>query len=195
MASPFLSKARQALGSLIDQVRGLFGDRPATGAGSDEAWAFVSRVMRQHHFTKLAQEWIRQNVNLRVDDLTTRRGGGYWIPSQNQVHLFTAQDEAAVHELAHSWWHYRRKGREDEMIEAVVRLSAEQDPNYHGIAKLAFGYVHGIPEQNWAGMLVERNDWEMFAGLASGTMGDMRKLPPYVRVLYDGLFEMPQASH
>jgi hypothetical protein len=40
-------------------------------------------------------------------------------------------------------------------------------------------------------MLVDRNDWEMFAGLASGTMGDMRKLPPYVRKLYSGLFLMP----
>jgi hypothetical protein len=54
--------------------------------------------------------------------------------------------------------------------------------------------VHGIPEQNWAGMLVERNDWEMFAGLASGTMGDMSKLPPYVRKLYAGLFEMPEGE-
>jgi hypothetical protein len=40
-------------------------------------------------------------------------------------------------------------------------------------------------------MLVERNDWEMFAGLASGTMGDMRLLPPYVREFYVGLFQMP----
>ena len=32
-------------------------------------------------------------------------------------------------------------------------------------------------------------DWEIFAGLASGTMGDLQKLPPYVRRFYDGLFE------
>jgi hypothetical protein len=37
-------------------------------------------------------------------------------------------------------------------------------------------------------MLVEKNDWEMFAGLASGVMGDMSLLPPYVRRLYAGLF-------
>jgi hypothetical protein len=147
--------------------------------------------MRVYHFTEGAQKWIRENVNLRVDDLTSTRGGGYWVPSQRQVHLFTAQDEAAVHELAHSWWHDRRHGHEDEMIEAVVRLSAEQRPAYLEAAKLAFGYVHGIPEQNWAGMLVERNDWEMFAGLASGTMGDMSKLPTYVRRVYVGLFEQP----
>lgn len=160
--------------------------------GSPHAWEFVSKVMRDYHFTQGAQDWIRANVNLLVDNLYSTSGGGYWIPDKAQVHLFTGQAEAAVHELAHSWWHYRRHGHENEMIEAVVRLSAEKDPAYASTAKLAFDYVHGIPAQNWAGMLVERNDWEMFAGLASGTMGDMRKLPPYVRGLYNGLFEMPQ---
>ncbi len=185
---------------LLDQLRrvwaGLFGASNGTSKrrndkGSPDAWELVARVMREHYFTEEAQQWIRENVNLRVDDFNSTRGGGYWIPSLYQVHLFTAQDEAAVHELAHSWWHDRRHGREDEMIEAVVRLSVEKDPRYATASKLAFDYVHGITAQNWAGMLVERNDWEMFAGLASGSMGDMRKLPPYVRSMYDGLFEMP----
>jgi hypothetical protein len=77
------------------------------------------------------------------------------------------------------------------MIEATIRLSQEKDPAYHDLQRLAFGYVHGIPEQPWEGLLVTKNDWEMFAGLASGSMGDMRRLPPYVRELYAGLFEMP----
>ncbi len=184
----------------LDQIgrifAGLIGSATRTGAtasgkGSAEAWELVSRVMREQHFTEGAQAWIRENVNLRIDDFGSTRGGGYWIPSLYQVHLFTAQSEAAVHELAHSWWHDRRHGREDEMIEAVVRLSVEKDAGYAATAKLAFDYVQGIPAQNWAGMLVDRNDWEMFAGLASGTMGDMRKLPAYVRVLYEGLFEQP----
>jgi len=155
-------------------------------------WEFVGSVMAAHHFTPGAQAWLRSNVNLKVDDLRSTSGGGYWSPANREVRLFTAQHEAAVHELAHAWWHDRRRGREDEMIEATVRLSAEKDPRYADAARLAFGYVHGIPEQNWPGMLVDRNDWEMFAGLASGTMGDMRKLPPYVRRLYDGLFLMPR---
>jgi hypothetical protein len=37
-------------------------------------------------------------------------------------------------------------------------------------------------------MLVEENDWEMFAGLASGVMGDVTLLPPYVRRFFAGLF-------
>jgi hypothetical protein len=165
-----------------------------TGEGNVAAWLLVDEVMRAHHFTTGAQEWLHANVNLRVDDMNSTSGGGYWKPTLGQVHLFTAQHEAAVHELSHAWWHDRRQGHEDEMIEAVVRLSQETAPQYADTARLAFGYVHGIPEQNWAGMLVERNDWEMFAGLASGTMGDMTKLPPYVRKMYEELFDMPEQS-
>jgi len=40
-------------------------------------------------------------------------------------------------------------------------------------------------------LLVDSNDWEMFAGLASGTMGDMNLMPPYLRVFYQGLFRLP----
>ena len=159
-------------------------------AGSAE-WTFVRDVMREHHITPDAQRWLEENVNLRVDDLSSQGGGGYWAPSTREVRLFSAQHEAAVHELAHAWWHYRREEYKDDMIEATVRLSAEADSRYADMARLAFGYVHGIPEQPWEGLLVTRNDWEMFAGLASGTMGDMTKLPPYVRKLYTGLFEMP----
>lgn len=182
--------------SLLSVVRNI-GDkllnlvRAPGGGGEAGAWEFVDSVMREHHFTEHARLWLHANVNLRVDDLQSTRGGGFWRPAIRQVHLFTAQHEAAVHELSHAWWHDRRHGREDEMIEAVVRLSVEKAPQYTATARLAHDYVHGIPEQGWAGMLVERNDWEMFAGLASGTMGDMSKLPPFVRRLYDGLFEMP----
>jgi hypothetical protein len=36
-------------------------------------------------------------------------------------------------------------------------------------------------------------DWEIFAGLASGVMGDLSLLPPYVRRFYVGFFDEPQA--
>jgi hypothetical protein len=163
----------------------------AGGVPDQAAWEFVEQVMREHHFTEGARQWLRSNVRLRIDDLASVRGGGYWQPSGREVRLFTGQHEAAVHELAHAWWHYRRERLKDDMIEATVRLSAEKDARYGELARLAFGYAHGIPEQPWEGLLVTRNDWEMFAGIASGTMGDMRKLPPYVRRLYAGLFEMP----
>lgn len=184
----------RTLTELLRKLRGA-GTQSALSLGgpqsAQEQWRFVEEVMREYYFNEGARSWLRQNVQLRVDNLHTTTGGGYWQPANREVRLFTAQHEAAVHELAHAWWHYRREPLKDEMIEATVRLSAEKDPCYTDMAALAFGYVHGIPAQNWAGMLVERNDWEMFAGLASGSMGDMRKLPPYVRRLYDGLFEIP----
>jgi hypothetical protein len=182
----------RSFGSFLNNLNraGSAGTRPS----SEAEWAFVERVMRERHFTPGAQRWLRDNVNLRVDDLTSTRGGGYWAPDRREVRLFTAQHEAAVHELAHAWWHDRRHPLKDEMIEATVRLSTERDPRYADAARLAFGYCHGIPEQGWEGMLVTRNDWEMFAGLASGTMGDMSKLPPYMRKLYSGLFAMPDGG-
>jgi hypothetical protein len=47
-----------------------------------------------------------------------------------------------------------------------------------------------VPNHNWAGMLVERNDWEMYAGLASGMMADLRLVPPYVRGFYEGMYRL-----
>ncbi|MDQ5824825.1 MAG: hypothetical protein M3441_11570 [Chloroflexota bacterium] len=182
----------KTLGEVVSWVQRLVArranirTRQPSAVPEEAAWRFVETVMREHHFTPGARAWLRSEVRLRVDDLSSTRGGGYWQPSTREVRLFTGQHEAAVHELAHAWWHYRRDRRKDQMIEATVRLSAEKDPRYKELARLAFGYVHGIPEQPWEGLLVSRNDWEMFAGIASGTMGDMRKLPPYMRRLYDG---------
>lgn len=162
-------------------------------ANPPDALALRESLFGRYPFTNEGAEFIRRHSAIRVEDFNSTRGGGYWDPNSNLVFLNTAQDEAALHEHAHVWWHWERQksGKANEMIEATVRLSQESDPRYRQTQKLAFDYVHGIPAQNWKGMLVERNDWEMFAGLASGTMGDMRLLPPYVRRLYAGLFNQP----
>lgn len=152
--------------------------------------AYREEVLALFPSTDEARRWLRTAVGFEVADLTSTRGGGYWYPDQNKVFLFTAQYEAAIHELAHAWWHYRRAGQEDALIAATIALSAETDPRYTRMAGLAHGYIHGIPAQNWPGMLVDRNDWEMYAGMASGMMGDLRLLPAYVRRFYDGLFSL-----
>jgi hypothetical protein len=161
----------------------------ARSAESDPAVAaFREEVFAAFPYTDEAKQWLRTAVDFEAADLSSTRGGGYWQPDQNKVFLFTAQYEAAIHELAHAWWHYRRAGQEDALIAATIRLSEETDPRYARMQGLAYGYIHGIPEQGWAGMLVDRNDWEMYAGMASGMMADLRLVPPYVRVFYDGLF-------
>lgn len=152
--------------------------------------AYREEVLALFPYTSEARHWLRTAVGFEVADLTSTRGGGYWYPSENKVFLFTAQYEAAIHELAHAWWHYRRAGQENALIAATIALAAETDTRYARMAGLAHGYIHGIPAQNWPGMLVDRNDWEMYAGMASGMMGDLRLVPPYVRRFYDGLFTL-----
>ncbi len=152
--------------------------------------AFRDEVLNLFPYTDEAREWLTTAIGFEVQDLRSTRGGGFWYPDQNKVFLFTAQYEAAIHELAHAWWHTRRIGQEDALIEVTIRLSEESDPRYHRMQGLAYGYIHGIPEQNWAGMLVERNDWEMYAGMASGMMADLRLVPPYVRAFYAGMYRL-----
>jgi len=150
--------------------------------------AYLEEVFATFPYTDEARRWLRENINFEVQDLRSTRGGGYWDPARTTVFLYTSQYEAAIHELAHAWWHERRLGQEDAMIEATIRLADERDPRYARTQGLAYGYIHGIPEQNWAGMLVERNDWEMYAGLASGMLADIRLVPPYVRRFYEGMY-------
>jgi uncharacterized protein YggL (DUF469 family) len=160
---------------------------------SRQSWTdrFLDEVLARNHFAPEAAEWLRHEVAVEVLNPGATSGGGFWIPEQRRVRLLTAQHEAAVHELAHAWWHYRRRGQEQALIEAVIRAANEPDPRYRRVQGLAAGYVYGTPHDGWPGLLVDRNDWEMFAGLASGTMGDLRLMPPYLRPFFRGLFEMP----
>ena len=139
-----------------------------------------------------------RTLRLEAGDLSAEWGGGFWWGDRRLIQIRGAQDEAAIHELAHAFWHEARERGNNarELMAAVVRLAEERDPRYRRAQRLAHDYVHGIatqpdpssPTGYWRGMLVEENDWEMFAGLASGTMGDLRLLPPYVRRFYVGLF-------
>ena len=156
--------------------------------------AFREDVLTRFPYSMAAREWFRATIDFEVADLNSVRGGGYWQPESNKVFLFTAQYEAAIHELAHAWWHLRRLGQEEDMIQATIALAEEPDPRYHRLRELAYGYIHGIPAQGWAGMLVERNDWEMYAGLASGMMADLRLAPPYVCRFYLGMYTLLPAD-
>ena len=147
-----------------------------------------------------AWRWLQEyGVRVEVRDPTATRGGGFWWPDKKLVDLFTRQEEAAIHELAHAWWHERRLEGTNaaELMVAVVKLTEETDTRYARAAELARHYVYGIQSQAdpnsptgwWRGMLCDGNDWEMFAGLASGTMGQPERLPVYVRRFYSGLFD------
>lgn len=154
-------------------------------------------VFARHPFVAEAIEYFR-TLRLEAGDLSAPHGGGFWWAEQGLVQVRGAQDEAAIHELAHAFWEPRRTEGTNarDLMDAVVRLSSERDQRYATTRQLADYYVNGIktqpdpssPTGYWRGMLVEENDWEMFAGLASGTMGNMALLPPYVRRFFSGLF-------
>lgn len=185
-----LEAARRRLRALFEGVAAM-SDRTSLSAEVNPAVAaYREEVLSLFPYTEEARRWLRDAIGFEVEDLGSTRGGGYWYPDANKVFLFTAQYEAAIHELAHAWWHYRRAGQENALIEATIALSDESDPRYARMQALAHGYIHGIPEQGWAGMLVDRNDWEMYAGMASGMMADLRLVPPYVRRFYDGMYTL-----
>jgi hypothetical protein len=154
-------------------------------------------LFRRYAFTHQAVAYYR-TLRLEAGDLSQEWGGGFWWGDRRLVQVRGCQDEAAIHELAHAWWHDAREEGTNarDLMDAVVRLSDEPDPQYTRAQTLAHHYVHGIPTQPdessptgyWRGMLVDENDWEMFAGLTSGVMGDMRLLPPYVRRFFAGFF-------
>ena len=165
-----------------------------------DAAAFRAELFMRFPYTPEAADWLSREVGLVVHDPRSLRGGGYWRPDQRLVELFTGQYEAAIHEFAHAWWHDRRL-EEDAAVRlmvAVVHLSEEHDPAFAAMAGLARHYVYGIrtqPDTNsptgyWRGMLADGNDWEMYAGLASGCMADLRLLPPAVRPFYAGMFRL-----
>ncbi len=135
------------------------------------------------------RELVRRGVKVVVHDPRSRTGGGYWHPDSRLVELFTGQEEAAIHEVAHAWWDELRKDKEvlREFLAAVIRLSEEKDPRYRDAAHLAHIYEHGDPATGWPGM--GDNDVERYAGLASGVMGRIERLPEYIARFYEGLFE------
>lgn len=176
----------------------LFNRIGISPASRDINSAFRAELFARFPFTAEAQRWLAGEVALVIRDPASAAGGGYWHPDRRLVELFTAQYEAAIHEFAHAWWHDRRLLHDAavRLMVGVVHLSEETDPAFAPMAALAHHYVYGIREQRdansptgyWRGMLADGNDWEMFAGLASGCMADVRLLPPYVRPFYADLF-------
>ncbi len=140
------------------------------------------------------RELVARGVKVVVHDPSSTRGGGYWHPDKRLVELFTAQEEAAIHEVAHAWWEELRRdeGTRQRFLAAVLRLSEEKDPRFRAAASLAYVYEHGDPSTGFPGM--RESDWERYAGLASGVMGRLERLPDYVAVFYAGLFDPPKSG-
>ena len=196
---PVLDMVRELVQRVADA---LFLGNSAPGYQASD---YLEEVFHRFPFTVQAQEWLRQAIRVEVLDRASTVGGGTWHPDQLLVRLHTAQYEAAIHELAHAFWEGQRRNRQtrDALVAAVQRLAEDADPRWDRVRVLAGHYIRGIAEQPGfeQGMLLpgnergrgggprgEWNDWEMYAGLASGCMADIRLLPPYLRSFYSDFF-------
>jgi hypothetical protein len=165
-------------------------------ADPDDARAWFEALWRRYDFAPQAVEYFR-TLRLEIGSLDEPLGGGYWIGDRNLVLLRGAQDEAAVHELAHAWWEHRRARQRDALMQALRQLGhvpRDLHTRFPRIAELAHVYCEGIqtqadpnsPTGYWRGMLAEDNDHETFAGFCSGVMADATQLPPELRHFYAG---------
>lgn len=198
---------RQHVGRVTATLYALFG--PGLGAEPVRAAAegrypdgaeFRDDVLVRYPFTDEARALLR-GVPFEVRNLHESVGGGGWYgPDGRRIVLEGIQDEAAVHELAHAWadlaGFYQERASDGppwptlhRPFRAAVRAAAhDPDPGHARVRFLAHQYEYGDPSIGFAGM--GENDPERFAGLASGTMGDLRLMPPALAVWYTGLFQM-----
>ena len=158
---------------------------------------FRDLILERYDFTDSARRVLRQ-IPVEIVDLSEPRGGGYWIPAERRIVLNGVQDEACLHELAHAWADEtgfyvdphpddsNRRGRHFAFRRDVERAAVEADPAFLRVAFLAWEYTQGNPRTGFEGM--READWERFAGLASGVMGDIRLMPPALRQWYQPLF-------
>ncbi|MEE9491516.1 MAG: hypothetical protein V3V80_04355 [Dehalococcoidia bacterium] len=183
-----------------------------------EAWkqppAFLEQVIGETGpFTPGAREYFQQQLKIQIEEPGQTSGGGFWRPTKNLVDLLTAQPGAMVHELSHAWWDTIYKTEKEAFVEAVIRFADEsqQLEIKPPLGQLAIDYIYGVPSDPsfTEGMKItgragsayhindpahvndtDWNDPEMYAGLASGSQGDIRQLPPYLQQFYEGLFNV-----
>lgn len=167
-------------------------------AHPEDVRGWFEGLWRRYSFAEEALAYFR-SLRLEIGTLAEPLGGGFWFGDRGLVMLRGAQDEAAVHELAHAWWERQRAdpSRRDALMRLLVELGERPAARYARVGELAQVYCHGVPTQSdpssptgyWRGMLAEDNDHETFAGFCSGVMADARQMPPALRGFYRGLLE------
>lgn len=156
--------------------------------------------------SEIAQR-IRSSTTIEVENMNSTNGGGFWYGDSRKIFLYTAQREAALHELSHAFWQDERgdENRRLNLVKDLIKLaSLDKNANseYVNAINFANGYLYGV--NGWKGdfcspdgaSCVEKdpktlsdgeiidysnrgviNDHEIYAGFSSWTMGRLRNGP------------------
>jgi len=174
------------------------------GKYTDPASVSVDRIRRGHQTVPgaliLLRCWdVDDRRGVAVQDWDLTSGGGTVLYSERpdfwHVLLYTAQEEAAVHEAAHVWWYlWQNDERTAWLIREYLRQAELVHSGEYGrVRRICHEGVYGN-DRGFKGYWLDApyNRWnadEMFAGLASGIMGDVALLPPELREIYGHMFE------
>lgn len=156
----------------------------------------VYTILRQCAFRSSAADQIMAHSTFAIRDLNSAAGGGTVLPAGRQrwdVKLDSVQHEACVHECAHVWWFLNQDDESTKTLITQVEMQADLAhlPGYERVRNLCKTYIYG-DGSGFPGMWVGEpyNRWnadEIFAGLASGTMGDLSLFPPGLQAIYGGM--------
>ncbi len=154
-----------------------------------------------------AMQFITEKSSYRVAPKVEEDEMQGWSPppdlnGKGSVRLFYWEAQGALQESTHVWWHWRGIQHPEERLglcRDLVTVSEIQRIEWEYASNFAETYVYG-DGKNFAGMYVNQGlrprnlhditindldailDWEIFAGLASWTMGSYKvgvhKLPP-----------------
>ena len=173
-----------------------------------DARTWSKDVMREYGFRDDAQSLLLDKCNFFIEDPFSTRGGGWcrfgYGGDRTTVYLYTGQPEAAVHEMAHAWWFLievnnaeRKNLLISRLIAYLLHQSEQPLDSFATVRNLCRVYRYG--NEIWSGMWMSQyNRWnhdEIFAGLASGTMGNLTMYPYDLRRIYTQMFEGPRTVY
>lgn len=155
------------------------------------SFGYREKIFYRYRFTGQASSYLRKETSITVLNISETKPFGFthsgrWKPSSKNVKLNTANDEVAIHELAHAWWEEQRKDKKvrEGLINDTIKLSKMTDETYLNAIKMAKWIV-----ANHAG-----DDHHFYAYMAEFTMGKFKdgpnKLPefmwPYFETIFSG---------
>ncbi|MEX0616335.1 MAG: hypothetical protein WD231_00815 [Candidatus Woykebacteria bacterium] len=167
------------------------------------SFGYREKVFYKYGFTAEASSYLRRKTSIFVVNISETRPfgfthSGYWSKSAggNSIKLNTANDEVAVHELAHAWWDKISvdKSLKQGLVNDTIRLSKLNDSRYNQAVKKAGLIVSNFcnclnpATVNYKGV----DDHHFYAYMAQFTMGNFKdgphQLPSFMWKYFDSMF-------